>query len=127
MVGCRSYHGFTVLVIVIPNTDEIHGPIGEDTLIYVNWTDDLQASDNVSQIFYKGFVGIQDGDRPLSLFLIYLFSILVPFNNVTIIELIIPVLLSPALVLAIYFLTKELTPNILSDFSHASSPQFHSR
>jgi hypothetical protein len=103
----------SVIMILIPNTDDMHGPIGEDTLTYVNWAADLQSSASPDQVYRKSFVEIQDGDRPLSLFLLYLASLFLPLSAVTIIEFVLPALVAPALVLTIYFLTKELTSNNL--------------
>lgn len=108
-----SFMMLSLVIVLIPNTDSIGGPIAEDTLMYVNWTADLQSSVSLEEVTQKGFVDIAGGDRPLSLFLIYLLTSILPLSTVTIIEFILPIFLAPSLVLLTYFLTKELTPNIL--------------
>jgi hypothetical protein len=108
-----SSMALSMVIVLIPNTDNISGPIAEDTLMYVNWIEELQSSSNFEEILHKGFVGIAGGDRPLPLFLIHLLSISLPLSTVTILELILPMFLAPSLVLITYYLTRELSPNIL--------------
>ncbi|MGH9976628.1 MAG: hypothetical protein ACRD8Z_12465, partial [Nitrososphaeraceae archaeon] len=113
LLGLASTVILSVIVVLIPNIDDFGGPIGEDTLIYVDWIEDLRASSNLDQISHRILVEIQGGDRPISLLLIYLMSLVIPSTTITTIELVLPVLLAPALVIATYFLTRELTSNAL--------------
>jgi hypothetical protein len=108
-----SSMALSMVIVLIPNTDHIQGPIAEDTLMYVNWTEDLQSSADAEELLQKGFVEIAGGDRPLPLFLIFLLSNSFALSKVTIIEFILPMFLAPTLVLVTYYLTKELSPNIL--------------
>jgi hypothetical protein len=108
-----SSMALSMVIVLIPNADDVPGPIAEDTLMYVNWTEDMQSSTNTEEALQKGFIEIAGGDRPFPLFLIYLLSISFPLSMVTIIEFVLPIFLAPSLVLITYFLTKELTPNIL--------------
>lgn len=113
LLGLATSIAISVIIVLIPNLDNIKGPIGEDTLVYVNWIEDLHTSSNIDQLSHKILVEIQGGDRPISVLLIYLMSLVLPFSTITVLELVLPVLLAPTLVLSIYFLTRELTPNTL--------------
>jgi len=113
LLGLASTIILSLIVVLIPNIDDFEGPIGEDTLIYVDWIEDLRASSNLDQISHRILVEIQGGDRPISLLLIYLMSLVIPSTTITTMELVLPVLLAPALVIVTYFLTRELTSNAL--------------
>lgn len=105
--------------------------VGIDTGQYAFWVSRLMESSNdgldefLEQLFLVQGV---NGDRPLSLFLIFLVvKIVNPANMSHMIDQF-SVLLAPLLVLSVYFLTRELTSNyvtaLLSAFLTAVSYQF---
>ncbi len=99
--------------------------VGADTVDYVNWLNNVWEGDQ-SELLYRAFVVQNLGDRPISLLLFSgMFSIL-PENPYQGIDHL-PLILSPILVLTVFFLTRELTSNdkvaLLASFLTAISFQ----
>lgn len=104
----------SVILVLIPqhpsiNTD--NQDIGVDTHFYVTWIEELAKSKGAYDFAYQAFVVQgQNGDRPLSLVFLLLVYQVAGGNLSEVIEHF-PIVLGPALVLALYFLTLELTRN----------------
>jgi hypothetical protein len=109
-------------VINIDNKD-----VGVDTHYYVEWNGILLNSTNAGDLLNQAFVIIKHGDRPFSLLFLLIVSQLFPSGNLSYLFEQVPILLGAALILVIYFLTRELTSNdiasLLSAFLTAVS--FH--
>ena len=104
---------FSVLLPVIPQLPTINPDnryVGVDTFWYVNWTGSFENNDPL-ELLNNAFNQQSHGDRPLSLFIIFIFSKILPFSTVDAIDNM-PIILSPILTLVIYFLTREITNNI---------------
>jgi hypothetical protein len=91
--------------------------IGVDTDYYVQWVNSLMHSHDYKEFLRQAFIIQSLGERPLTL--IFLFTIAKITNaNLFLITEHLPVILGPALVLVIYFLTRQLSSNdIASLFS----------
>ena len=104
---------FSVLLPIIPQLPTINPDnryVGVDTFWYVNWTGSFENNDPL-ELLNNAFNQQSHGDRPLSLFIIFVFSKILPFSTVDAIDNM-PIILSPILTLVIYFLTREITNNI---------------
>jgi hypothetical protein len=119
----------SIVVVLIPHHPAINRDnrqIGVDTDYYVNWLLPLIHSKNSQEFIHQAFVVQNHGDRPFTLIFLFLVVKIVKSNLFYTIEYL-PVILAPSLVLAIYFLTHELTSNptasILAAFLTAIS--FH--
>ena len=101
---------FLALIPHQPSINRDNQQIGVDTDYYVAWTNRLIHSHDYLEFLQQAFVIQNLGDRPLTL--IFLFT-LAKIVNVSLFYLTeyLPVILGPALVLAVYFLTRELTSN----------------
>lgn len=100
---------------LIPHLESINEEnqiIGTDTKYYLRYLEPVQQSENVGEFFQQIFTesGMVGGDRPLSLLIILVIENVSQMNRPDAIEFL-PTLLGPALVLVIYFLTRELTSN----------------
>ncbi|HEY6883945.1 MAG TPA: hypothetical protein VI278_07910 [Nitrososphaeraceae archaeon] len=103
----------SVAVALIPHQPTINRDnqqIGVDTDYYVKWVDMLMHSHDYREFLQQAFVTQSHGDRPLTLIFLFTIAKIVNVNLFYIIEYV-PVILGPALVLAVYFLTRELTSN----------------
>ncbi|HEX2231412.1 MAG TPA: hypothetical protein VHG34_04410, partial [Nitrososphaeraceae archaeon] len=121
-VKTQTKIGFLLLAIVLsivlvlipqhPLVNKDNQNIGVDTTYYVYWIGELSRSKNVFDLIYQSFViQGQDGDRPLSL--LFLFLLYQAAGNTNLSDVIehFPLILGPGIVLALYFLTLELTRN----------------
>jgi len=99
--------------------------VGADTVDYVKWLDNIQVNGK-DDFVYQAFVVQNFGDRPLSLILFSPVLTFFPENSYHIIDNL-PVILSPLLVLTVFFLTREITTNdtmaLLASFLTAISFQ----
>jgi len=99
----------------INNENEI---VGADTVDYVQWLNNIQV-DNQGELIHRAFVVQNNGDRPLSLLLFSGVLMIFPDNPYQAIDHL-PIILSPLLVLTVFFLTREITSNdtiaLLSSF-----------
>jgi hypothetical protein len=114
--------GFLLLAIVLsvvlvlipqhPLINKDNQDIGVDTRYYVYWMAELSRSNNAFDLIYQSFVVQgQDGDRPLSLLFFFLVYQVAGHNNLSETIEHFPLILGPGIVLALYFLTLELTRN----------------
>ena len=116
------------LIPHIPTINRDNQQIGVDTGYYVNWVNALMHSNNVQDFIRQAFV-IQgnSGERPLTLIFLFTIVKVVNADPFYILEHV-PIILGPALVLVVYFLTRELTSNnditsLLAAFLTAVSSQ----
>jgi len=121
---------FADLMVIIPHQDVINKTntdVGVDTHYYVDEIKALRNSTSTDELFHKIFVDIQHGDRAFTLLFFFTITKIVHSNNFSLVFDYVPILLGPLLVLAVYFLTRELTSNdiasLLSAFITAIS--FH--
>lgn len=119
----------SVVMALIPHQPTINKDnqqIGVDTGYYISWVSALIHSHNPREFIQQAFVIQNQGDRPLTLIFLFTIAKIVNTNLFDIIEYL-PIILGPALVLAVYFLTRELTSNdiasLLASFLTAISFQ----
>jgi hypothetical protein len=124
------FMGLSASMVIIPHLKEINidnKDVGVDTHYYVQWNGILLNSTNAGELLNQAFAIVQHGDRPFSLLFLLMISQLVPSDNLSYLFEQVPILLGAALILVIYFLTRELTSNdiasLLSAFLTAVS--FH--
>ena len=117
-------------MVIIPHHSAINPDnkdVGVDTHYYVEEIAILMNSTSLDDLFNRAFVTIQHGDRPLTLLFFLTVTKIIHSDNVSYVFDNIPIVLGPSLVLAIYFLTRQLTSNdtasLLSAFLTAIS--FH--
>ena len=105
----------SIIVSLIPTHESVNKTnqlIGVDTDEYMDWINGLRNLPNIYDYFYHIFIYDSLGDRPLTLTLMSVLVSSVPGNNIGIIQYM-PILLGPLLVMAVFFLTKELTSNVI--------------
>lgn len=113
----RIFHLSVIIILsitisMIPHIETINKDdqvIGSDTKHYVKFLDSMTMSTDYVELFYKAFVTIIGGDRPLSLLFFFLLSSLFYQGNFTSSLENLPLLLSPLLVISTYFLTFRIT------------------
>lgn len=101
----------SVIMVVIPHLPAVNKDnrdVGVDTHYYVDWINTLTQSDNFTEFFRQAFSIIQQGDRPLTLILLYAIVKIINVNPLLIVDYV-PLILAPAHVLVMYLLTRELT------------------
>ncbi len=104
----------SIVIAIIPHLPTVNADgkqIGVDTGYYVNWISALNNARSAQDFLYQAFVDQgRQGDRPTSL--IFLFTLYkVSGVDMFYVAEYVPLILGPALVLAVYFLTHELTSN----------------
>jgi hypothetical protein len=99
-----------VIIPHLPTLNLENQQIGSDSETYVRWMDILQQSNNLEDFLKLAFIDLMGGDRPLTLIFLFMFTSNIDAATLDTIEYF-PVILSPALVLVVYFLTRELTSN----------------
>jgi hypothetical protein len=100
----------SILIPTIPHLPTINPEnryVGVDTFWYVTWIRPLDDS-SFYEFLNHIFAEQSHGDRPFSLFLIYLFSQLNPQSPGDTIDYL-PIILTPVSTIAVYFLSKEIT------------------
>ncbi|MFL6453550.1 MAG: hypothetical protein ACJ71L_06060 [Nitrososphaeraceae archaeon] len=104
----------SLVIALIPHQPQINPngqQIGVDTDYYVKWINALTHAADYREFIHQAFVVQSFGDRPLTLiFLFTIAKILNVANFYSIVEHV-PLILGPLLVLAVFFLTRELTSN----------------
>jgi hypothetical protein len=91
-----------------PAINKDNQKIGVDTDYYIQWVNPLIHSRDYKEFLRQAFMVQSLGERPLTL--IFLFTIAKVTNaNLFFITEYLPMILGPALVLVIYFLTRQLT------------------
>lgn len=111
----------SIIIGVIPHlpTVNVDGQlIGVDTPYYAAYLNELKNSQSAQDFIHQAFIVHGNGDRPISLILMFAFlqqmtSLGNGIDSAIAIEYL-PLLLGPSLVLVIYFLTRELTTNDLT-------------
>ena len=118
----------SILLAVFPHQSFINNEnelVGVDTPYYVNWLNYVMVEDQ-SEFIHRVFVVPNSGDRPISLLLFSVVFSIFPENPSQGIDHL-PIILSPILVLAVFFLTREVTSNdtvsLLASFLTAISFQ----
>jgi hypothetical protein len=99
------------LLVLIPHqpfNNKLDQDIGVDTKYYVKWVNDLRKSTNIQEFMHKAFVVNSNGDRPVSLMLLFAVGEITG-SDLTFTFEHLPVILGPTLVLVIFFLTRALT------------------
>jgi hypothetical protein len=96
------------LVPHYPVVNKDNQQIGVDTDYYVQWVNSLIHSHGYKEFLQQAFITQSLGDRPLPLIFLFTIAKVTNANLFFIIEHF-PVILGPALVLVIYFLTRQLT------------------
>ncbi len=97
-----------------PAVNKDNRPIGQDIQIYASVIKHLESeSTNPQELIRQVFVREPTfhGDRPISLLFLLAAVKIVPAVDPTYVIDYIPIILAPALVLAAYFLTREMTSN----------------
>jgi len=113
-VLCLSF--FIILSIflsIIPHLETINPDkqnVSVDTFYYVDWVDSLNKSADSENFLQEAFVEQSGGDRPVSLIAIFVIAKSINADLNDAIEYL-PLILAPSLVLATYFLTREITSN----------------
>jgi hypothetical protein len=110
------------LATVNPHNQEV----GSDSPDYVIWMKELTNSNDIQEVVHRAFVTPGLSDRPISLLFLFAIVKTLPTDpSYTIDHL--PIILGPILVLAVFFLTREITSSdtasLLSSFLTAIS--FH--
>jgi hypothetical protein len=98
-----------------PMVNKNNQEIGVDTHYYVDWIAPLMSSNNTQEFVHQAFtVQGHQGDRPIALIFLFAIVMLIDAHNASTIIDHVPLILGPGLVLAVYFLTRELTSNEVS-------------
>jgi len=118
----------SVSIALLPHQSFINNEnelVGSDSVEYVNWLNNIMAEEK-GEFLQKAFVAPNSEDRPLSLILFSGVLKIFPDNPSYVIDHL-PIILSPLLVLAVFFLTREITSNdtisLLASFLTAVSFQ----
>ena len=105
----------SIILVIIPHNPMINKnnqEIGVDTHYYVDWIAPLISSNNTQEFIHQAFVvQAHDGDRPIALIFLFTIIKLVSTHDASYTIEHVPLILGPALVLVVYFLTRELTSN----------------
>jgi hypothetical protein len=103
----------SIIIAIIPHLGTVNPDnqlVGVDTGYYVNWVKALNNSTSTPDFLYQVFVQQAQGGRPASLLLFYSLQHITGADLLYVVEFA-PMILGPALVLVVYFLTRELTSN----------------
>jgi hypothetical protein len=101
----------SMILVLIPHQPAINKDdqrIGVDTTYYVNWLGNLTSTNNTQDFLRQAFVVQSGGDRPLALMVFFTLVKVINVDSFHAIEYL-PIILGPLLILAVYFLTRELT------------------
>lgn len=118
-----------VLIPHLPSINKYNLQIGTDTAGYVKWENKLINSKGAQEFLENAFVKLSGGDRPLTLIFLLAAVKISPGSTTNLLHTLdlVPLVLAPALVLAVFFLTRELTSNdtasLLASFLTALSFQ----
>jgi len=100
-------------MVLIPHQPAINsnnGQVGADTGYYVDRVNSIMKSNSTQDLFQQSFVKELSGDRPITLLFLTGIAEIIPTNLPYLMDHI-PIVLAPLLVIAIFFLTKEITSN----------------
>jgi hypothetical protein len=101
----------SAILVLIPHQPTINKDdqkIGVDTTYYVNWLGNLTKADSAHEFLRQAFIVQSNGDRPLALIFLFTIVKIINVNPFHTIEHL-PIVLGPALIVVVYFLTRELT------------------
>jgi hypothetical protein len=117
-------------MVIIPHQSVLNKDnqdVGVDTHYYVEEIELLTNSTSLGDLFNRAFVTIQHGDRPFTLLFFLMITKIIPSDNLAYVFDNVGIILGPALVLAIYFLTRQLTSNDTASLLSAflTSISFH--
>jgi hypothetical protein len=120
----------SVVIVGIPHFNparQNHPNVSVDVVYYERWISQLQDSSDLSEFLNGLSLEISGGDRPLSLLLMLPISYLYLQDISSSLELVMPLVLAPSLVLVMFLLTRELTRNdsIALVCSFLSAISFH--
>jgi hypothetical protein len=103
------------LIPHLPSLNKDDRIVGVDTLYYESWVKDMFAEGReggITQFFNEAWLTAgNNGDRPISLLIISFITALFSSQDIATTIDYLPLILSPLLVLAVFFFTKELTEN----------------
>jgi hypothetical protein len=120
----------SVTMVLIPHQPTINKDnqeVGTDTSDYVSRINILKQSNDAQEFIRKAFVTLVGGDRPITFIFLFTIVKIVSADPSYTIDFVVPMILGPALVLAVYFLTRELTSNDLTSLlsSFLTAVSFH--
>lgn len=98
------------LVPHYPTINSNNHQVGVDSLSYVDVLNRLSHSNNFEEFIVQVFTEPFSADRPVTTLSLYTIAKILPIDLFYIVDYI-PIILGPALVLAVFFLTRELTTN----------------
>ncbi|MGC1134903.1 MAG: hypothetical protein WA941_18890 [Nitrososphaeraceae archaeon] len=107
------FMALSILIVLTPHLDGQSHNVGEDTTVYSGMIQDMKGSQDIGHFLRLIFAGIQGGDRPLSLLILYPILILFNDNMILAFEVFLTAMLAPLLVLSIYLLSKEISRSSL--------------
>jgi hypothetical protein len=110
------FMGLSIILVHVPYQQSLNDTthtIGADTRNYVRFINTLEKSGDTSVLLKQAFISISGGDRPLSLLFLLSIVEISPYDHAFTIDRM-PLILSPILVLVVFFLTKQLTSNDIS-------------
>ena len=112
-----AFSSGVALIPYQPALNEDNRLVGVDTDEYTLWMSNLTESSNqgLGKILRQLF-SVEGGDRPLSLFFMFLAVKITNSEDISHMIDRSPVLLAPMLVLSVYFLTRQLTSNYTTPF-----------
>lgn len=103
----------SVALALVPHSPAINSDnhqVGADSLDYVNMLNGLTQSNTPQEFIKYVFTAPFSGDRPFTTLFLHVITKIVPTDIFYTIDHL-PIILGPALVLAVFFLTRELTSN----------------
>jgi hypothetical protein len=126
LLGIVLLSSIIVYIPHLPTINKSNQNIGDDSNDYVNFLNPLKNFHNLQQTL-NVFTSQLQNDRSLSLITFYLLSSIIDESNLTHAIELLPLILSPLLIITIYFLTMEITSNpsisLISSFLTATSFQ----
>ncbi|MDN5867266.1 MAG: hypothetical protein L0H55_07685, partial [Candidatus Nitrosocosmicus sp.] len=107
----------SIIIAMVPHVSTINKDnqvIGVDTKDYSKLLESMSKSSGLEELLHKVFVTLMGGDRPFTLLsLLILYNVLSQGNFSSLLENL-PLLLSPLLVVSVYFLTLGITRDHLT-------------
>ena len=123
-----SFMLMSIILVLIPHYPTVNPEnelVGSDSVDYQRWMNKLSSTDSM-EFFNQIFFIQSSGDRPIPLLLFFpIVEVFNSFSAQTIDYL--PIILSPILVLVVFFLTRELTSNDVTSLfaSFLTAISFH--
>jgi hypothetical protein len=111
LILCIAFSIFLVLVPHFNPARELHENVSVDIVYYTRWIAELDDANTLGAFVHTLFIELSGGDRPVSLLLMFILSKISADNITVTLEIIMPIILAPSLVIAVFYLTKELMSN----------------